>query len=315
EKATFGISYDDVITFVGSCFADNIGSKMIECKYDTDVNPFGTLFNPSSVAAACRMLMRPREFDVADLTFYDGLYHSFMHAGKFSDTSAENCLTQINTARTASATHFKRANRLIITFGTAFVYVLKDSGMTVANCHKLPATYFARKMLSVKEIIDEWSRLITDMKRFNPSIRIVLTVSPIRHFKDGAHLNQVSKSTLMLAVHGLTKIFDTTVSYFPAYEIVIDELRDYRFYASDMLHPSPVAIDYIWEKFCCAYMDEATNELMREVSAINKSLNHRPIDPNSEAHLNFIRQIMSKIESRKDLRRLFKKDGDNVKVY
>ncbi|MDR1380641.1 MAG: GSCFA domain-containing protein [Tannerella sp.] len=299
-EAPFGISYRDNILSVGSCFADNMGGRMSECGFNVAVNPFGVLYNPLSVASACRRMLNPVPFTEDDLFFHNGLYHSFAHHGRFSDVSAGKCLSGINGALEHAAMHLRLSSRLTVTFGTAYAYRHKSGAFAVANCHKLPETDFVRERLTVNRIADEWSALLNELWRANPLLKVIFTVSPVRHGKDGAHLNQVSKSTLLLAEQALTEQFPGRTAYFPAYELMMDELRDYRFYAEDMIHPSPPAIDYIWERFCDTYMDRETLSCMRDVAAIRKNLNHKPMTPDREACKRFLMQTLLKIRQLRD---------------
>ena len=300
HKSHLNITYKDRLMFMGSCFADNIGGKMTDCRFNVVVNPFGVLYNPLSLSSGCRRLLRPETFTEEDLFLYDGMYHSFMHHGKFSDTTVENSLDKINESLAFAAGHFRETGYLIITFGTAYVFRHKDRDKVVANCHKLPAMQFERELLTIDEIVDEWSTLLEDMVAEKPSLKVIFTVSPIRHMKDGAHFNQISKSTLLLAQQLLAEKYPGRISYFPAYELMMDELRDYRFYASDMIHPSEIAIDYIWERFCDTYMDAATKDTMKEVENIRRALNHRPLNPSTESYKQFLLQTMQKIKLFKD---------------
>jgi hypothetical protein len=288
--------------FVGSCFADNIGAKMEEYRFDVEVNPFGALYNPASVAAACRLMAQaePKPFLETDLRQHDGLFHSFMHHSRFSDASAERCLAGINAALQTAVKRFGSLSYLLFTFGTAYVYRLKNGGATVANCHKIPASEFVIERLTVSEIVDEWSLLIEELKRHNPALRIIFTVSPIRHLKNGAHLNQISKATLLLAIHEIIEKYPATATYFPVYEIVMDELRDYRFYADDLLHPSSVAVDYIWERFCETFMSAETQAVIKEVNDINKALKHKVFNSSSDSYKHFSEQTRLKIQQLRD---------------
>ena len=295
-KSFFDVSFKDRFMFIGSCFADNIGVKMKEYKFNVVVNPFGVLYNPSSVASACRCLLKPDLFAENDLFYHDGMYHSFMHHGKFSDVSAADCIKRINESLVTASENFRNLSFLVITFGTAIVYHHKVSRQIVANCHKLPAAQFEQELLTVEGIIDEWSVLLENIRALNPLLNIIFTVSPIRHLKDGAHLNQISKATLLLAQQHLVEKYSGRVSYFPAYELMMDELRDYRFYANDMLHPSEVAIDYIWERFCDTYLDAESKDILKEVENINKALNHRPFNPSTDANKQFLMQTLLKIK-------------------
>ena len=310
-KSVFDITYKKRMMFIGSCFADSIGEKMRENKFNVDVNPFGVLYNPFSAASVCKYLLKPENFIEEDLFFYNDMYHSFMHHGKFSDATAVGCLSKVNGSLKRAAENFRKISYLVITFGTAYIYRLKkrekasqiESGYTerhlgqvVANCHKLPAAQFDRELLTVDMIVNEWSSLIENILSVNPSLKLIFTVSPIRHLKDGAHLNQISKATLLLAVQQLMDKYTGLISYFPAYELMMDELRDYRFYADDMLHPSKIAIDYIWERFCDTYMDTEEKSLMKELESINRAINHRPFNISSDAHKHFLMQTMLKIK-------------------
>ena len=310
-KSHLGITYKDCLMFVGSCFAENIGGRMSDCRFNAVVNPFGVLYNPLSVSSGCRRLFKPVPFSEEDVFLYDGMYHSFMHHGKFSDSIVEGCLSKINESLKCAAENFRELSYLVITFGTAYVYRLKKDekgipiesgyperliGQVVANCHKLPATKFDRELLTVDMIVNEWSALIENMLQVNPSLKLIFTVSPIRHLKDGAHLNQISKSTLLLAEQQLIDKYPEQISYFPAYELMMDELRDYRFYADDMLHPSKIAISYIWERFCDTYMEKEEKEVMKELEGVNRALNHRPLNSSSDAYKHFLMQTMLKIK-------------------
>ena len=243
-KARFSFSYEDLVVMMGSCFAENIGRKLEENKFSVDINPFGTLYNPASVAEGLRMLLRPEYFTPGDLFQHEGIYHSFTHHSRFSAPSEEECLGHINSRLSESSDFLRKATRLVITLGTAFVYRLKSDGRIVSNCHKLPEKMFDRQRLSTQEIVEDWKPLLLALWEQNPALKILFTVSPIRHWKDGAHENQLSKATLLLATDALQKDYPGRIAYFPAYEILMDELRDYRFYADDMLHPSPLAISY-----------------------------------------------------------------------
>ena len=255
-KARFSFSYEDRVVMMGSCFAENIGRKLEENKFSVDINPFGTLYNPASVAEGLRMLLRPERFTPGDLFQHEGIYHSFTHHSRFSAPSEEECLGHINSRLSESSDFLRKATRLVITLGTAFVYRLKSDGRIVSNCHKLPEKMFDRQRLSTQEIVEDWKPLLLALWEQNPALKILFTVSPIRHWKDGAHENQLSKATLLLATDALQKDYPDRIAYFPAYEILMDELRDYRFYADDMLHPSPLAIDYI----CLLYTSDAADE-------------------------------------------------------
>ena len=295
-KAPFAFSYTEQTVLLGSCFAENIGKKLEENKFKTDLNPFGTLYNPSSIAEAIRMLLHPERFTGDDLFRHEGVYHSFSHHSRFSSPSETECLENINGRLFSSAEIIRKARRMIITLGTAWVYRLRSTGKIVSNCHKLPEKMFDRQMLSVDEITAEWKSILLSLWEQNPELKILFTVSPIRHWKDGAHGNQLSKATLLLAVEQLQKDFPEQTAYFPAYEIMMDELRDYRFYADDMLHPSLQAVEYIWERFTETMLSRETQAILKEWKDIQKAINHKPFQPESEAYKHFISQTLLKME-------------------
>ena len=295
-KARFSFSYEDRVVMMGSCFAENIGRKLEENKFSVDINPFGTLYNPASVAEGLRMLLRPEYFTPGDLFQHEGIYHSFTHHSRFSAPSEEECLGHINSRLSESSDFLRKATRLVITLGTAFVYRLKSDGRIVSNCHKLPEKMFDRQLLSVGEIVAEWKGLLLSLWEQNPELKILFTVSPIRHWKDGAHGNQLSKATLLLAIDALQKEFPEHTAYFPAYEIMMDELREYRFYADDMLHPSTTAIEYIWERFTGSMLSPDSLSILKEWKDIQKAINHKPFQPESEAYKRFISQTLLKME-------------------
>ncbi len=293
---TFAFSYTDRSLLLGSCFAENIGRRLQENKFTVDINPFGILYNPASVAEAVRMLLNPERFTETDLFHHEGMYHSWMHHSQFSLDSTAGSLDGINRRLEDSATKLHEATRLVVTLGTAYVYRLKDDGRVVANCHKLPERLFDRERLTTEAIVTEWKTLLFSLWEHLPELKVLFTVSPIRHWKDGAHGNQLSKATLLLAVDHLHELFPDRVAYFPAYEIVMDELRDYRFYADDMLHPSTMAVDYIWERFCESFLTADTQSAYRDWQDIRRALNHRPFHPDSEAYRQFVRQTLLKME-------------------
>ena len=277
------ITYNDRILMLGSCFAENIGTKLQEAFFMTFINPFGVMYNPMSVAQGIRYLLSEKEFTAADLFQSGSLWNSLAHSSTFSAVTADEALQKINSRLQAARYFLHETNVMMITLGTAWVFELVENGKIVSNCHKLPASRFTRRRLSVDEIINEFTEVFGLLRNSYPGLKFIFTVSPIRHWKDGAHENTVSKSTLHLAVDALEKQFDF-VHYFPAYEIMMDELRDYRFYASDMLHPSDVAVDYIWQRFGDTYFSSETLNLKKELERLRADLNHRPLHPETEEY-------------------------------
>jgi hypothetical protein len=292
----FKTSYVKKHVFIGSCFTENIGSKMKDLKFKTDVNPFGILFNPSSIAQCIRRLITCEVFTENDLFFHGGLWHSYMHHGRFSNPSLQEALSGINEHLLRSADFLREADFLILTFGTAWVFELKSTGVAVSNCHKVPAGQFTRYKLLVHDIVTDIRNTLELLWEVNPGIKVVFTVSPVRHLKDGASGNQLSKATLLLAADALVNGFGPDrCSYFPAYELMMDELRDYRFYAEDLVHPSPVAIDFIWKKFRDFIFEKETKDVSEKVGSLIQACNHRPIFRNSPEYKLFIENTLGNI--------------------
>ena len=291
------IGYSDRLLLLGSCFAENIGKLLLANKFCCDVNPYGILYNPLSIARTLQEMAEGVVYTENNLFEADGVWHSWMHHGSFSsDISAEDCLNRINTRLSKATDTLATTDWLVVTWGTAFVY--EHEGQVVGNCHKQPDRLFSRRRLSVDEIVERWTEVLSNLHRLNPSLKVLFTVSPIRHAKDGMHGNQLSKSTLLLAIDQLCEKF-SCCHYFPSYEIMMDELRDYRFYADDMLHPSSLAVEYIWECFSQTYFGKETLQAMKEWGEIRKGLQHKPFRPDSEAYRQFLSQIMLKIERMK----------------
>lgn len=293
-KSDLKIDHQSNIMLFGSCFSENIGEKLLDNKFGVDVNPFGVLYNPASICQAIDLLQDEKIFSEADIVEQQGVCHTFFHHSEFSDTDRSNFLQNINQRRKESSDNLNKAGILLITFGTAYVFNYKETGQVVANCHKFPASEFERYRLTADGIVGMWSRLIGRLRKTNPSLQILFTVSPIRHWKDGAHNNQLSKAILLLAIDELIGRH-SGLHYFPSYEIVLDELRDYRFFAEDMLHPNSTAIEYIWEIFSDTYFDEKTKQINKEWQTIRKAIGHRPFNPDTEDHKHFLRQTLLKI--------------------
>lgn len=268
------ISYNHKIMLIGSCFAAYMGEQMEMCKMPVMINPSGTVYNPVSVFHTIDALISSKITTVNDLFYHNNSWLSFSHYTDFTSEDPELLVTKINDINQRAAEFLRKSGFLFITFGTSRVYRHKESGLIVSNCHKVPNTRFDTELLMVSEIADQWMTLLDRLSAFNPGLRVVFTVSPVRHWKDGAHGNQVSKSVLFLAIEELLK-HRSVPEYFPAYELQMDDLRDYRFYADDMLHPSRSAIEYIWEKFSDAYFDTPTRELQSQILKITKAMHHR----------------------------------------
>lgn len=293
--APFGLSYTDRFLVMGSCFAESIGQRLRESGFNTVQNPFGVVYNPASIVRSLIRLMRSEPFKAEELVFYEGLYHSFNHHGSFSGSDPEEVLKHMNAAYWNAATALKETNRLILTLGTSWVYTLKGTDQVVSNCHKFPLGHFNHHRLSVDDIVDECTYAFDGLFQLNPDLRIVLTVSPIRHQRDGFHANTISKSILLLAVEELVETFPQ-VCYYPSYELMMDDLRDYRFYADDMVHPSPLATNYIWDHFSESFFSKQTREMTKQVQQIRKAMEHRPFHPDESAYRRFAQKNLAAIE-------------------
>lgn len=303
--ATWKISYQDHILLLGSCFSDSMSEKMHECYLPHTSNPYGTLYNPLSIAQAI-----DTQSDEEQLVYDKGLYHSLLRHGSFSDTNEEKVRQAVAESREHMEQALTKATVIIITFGTAWVY--EYEGRVVANCHKLPSSAFTRRRLTVNEIQAAWKPILEQYK----DKHFIFTVSPIRHVKDGLHENQLSKGILLAAVEELTSLnaqrstlncktiaggdipdrsgCTTRVprpEYFPSYEIVLDELRDYRFYADDMVHPSAQAVQYVWERFVSTYMSPQTQQEMQTLHSFYLKKHHRILHPDSEESKRFMQQL------------------------
>ena len=290
----FSIDYNSRLMMLGSCFAENMGSKFSYYKFDVDVNPCGIIYNPLSVANVLRLLVEGKRFEKNDLREVGGKWVSLFHHGAFSSADPDECLHRINDRLTKATGELRTLDLLVITWGTAWVYKYIPENIIVSNCHKIPSREFERSRLSVEDIVREYLVLIERLREINPGLRILFTVSPIRHWKDGAHGNQLSKATLLLAIDRLREEIQH-VYYFPAYEIVLDELRDYRFYAEDMLHVSGFTVDYIWERFLYSFISPEVFGLMNQIGRINKGVAHRPFEPQSEEYQRLVKKMLAEI--------------------
>lgn len=295
SKKKQNIDYQSKLLLVGSCFAENIGKKLDYYKFNTISNPFGIMYNPLSVANCLQRIINQRYLATNDLIQYNNRWFSLEHHGYFSHIDKNKCLEQINNNIEIANQQLKEASHLFLTLGTAYAYYWNKKNTLVANCHKMPQAWFNRKILTVNEIYDKLQKLLLNIQQYNTNLQVLFTVSPIRHWKDGATKNNISKATLHLAIHHLCSNYPNFVSYFPAYEIMMDDLRDYRFYAPDMLHPSETSINYIWQQFVTAYIREANIPTMKKIEQIQKAINHKPFNPNGKEHQLFLRKLVTKI--------------------
>ncbi len=293
EENNCKIGYGNKILFIGSCFAENIGNKLLQSKFNSLINPFGIVYNPVSVANTMLSIIDNKRFTEDDLV-YNNMWHSFFHHGRFSHEDKEICLKNINESCLNSNNFLKKTDFLVITFGTSWVYEYKSSGKIVSNCHKLPSNNFVRYRLPVDYIVELYNDLIQKVRGINPDIKIIFTVSPVRHWKDGAHGNQLSKAVLLLSIDGIINN-NKNVWYFPSYELIMDDLRDYRFYSRDMIHISDEAVDYIWQKFIDTFIDKQSQSVMAQIEKIKKALAHRPFSADSKTYLDFLENQLYKI--------------------
>ena len=284
--SSWKIGYDDQILLMGSCFADSMCAKLHEHYFRVEGNPFGVLYNPASIAIAIEMARKSQTIEDKDLVEHGGLWHSMAHHGVFSDIDMAVVLDKCNGSIVALRQALENATVITITFGTAWVY--EYAGKVVGNCHKIPANQFVRRRMMVEEIVATWQPLVEAM----PDKKWLFTVSPIRHVKDGLHENHINKGILLQTVEQLTK--QTGCSYFPAYEIMLDELRDYRYYAEDMVHPSSMAVEYIWQRLVETYMTADTQAEMKTLHQLWRDEHHRFIHPDSMEAKRFLERLGQK---------------------
>lgn len=289
EKYNFPIDYNSEVFSIGSCFAENISKKLDYFKLKNQANPFGILFHPLAIEKVLEKAINEIPFTESDVFFYNELWHCFDVHSEFSQTDKEQLLEQLNTTLSEVKKNIQKASHIIMTLGTSWVYKYNQTNQIVANCHKVPQKYFSKNLLSVAQIQQSLQNIISLLS----DKKIIFTISPVRHIKDGFFENNVSKSHLFTA---LNQVLLGNVSYFPSYEIVMDELRDYRFFSEDMIHPNQIAIDYIWERFSENYFSEDALKISKEIDAIQKALRHKPFNPNTEAHKKFILATQKRIE-------------------
>lgn len=279
--------HSDKMLLMGSCFSDNIGAKLRDAMVDVLVNPFGTIFNPLSIAGAVDKIIDNATIAGAELFMSGGVWNSYDFHSRFSMASKDAALQRMNASIGEAHEHLKVCNTLVLTLGTAVVYRRRDTGEVVTNCHKVPQQEFTRRLASVEEITESLTRAVERLHEFNPALRILFTVSPIRHIADGLEMNSLSKAVLRVAVNNVVRQFKGFVEYFPAFEIVIDDLRDYRFYGADMVHPSDVAIEYIWQTFQATYFDDRSTQAIARCERVSKRLKHRPMSNNPDVVARF----------------------------
>jgi hypothetical protein len=294
QKSENPIDYNSKIVSLGSCFAENMAKKFEYYKFSNAVNPFGIIFNPIAIQNIISRIVNQPEFTEEDIFFHNECWHSFEVHSELSNLDKNVFLENLNTILKSANKQITQSTHIIITYGTSWVYCQKTTNTVVANCHKVTQNQFNKEILSVNGIEKAIQNTIDLIRKINPHCKIIFTVSPVRHIKDGFVENQRSKAHLITAIHNSQL---QTHNYFPSYEIMMDELRDYRFYAEDMLHPSAIAIDYIWERFKETTINQTAFSAMDEVDNIQKSLMHRAFNPNSESHQEFVQKLQNKIEN------------------
>jgi hypothetical protein len=282
----FKMNYHSKSIFFGSCFTENIGIYLKERRFNAIINPFGIIYNPLSISNSIRFLSNNRVFDEKYLNLYNELWFSFYHHGRFSDTDQKKCLEKINTSINEASELIRHADFLFLTFGTAFIYTHKETNEVVANCHKFPSETFTKSLLNPKKIVEEYTSTFDHLLKINPGLKIIFTVSPVRHLKDGAVENQLSKSILFVAIHEIIKKISNCF-YFPAYELIMDDLRDYRFYAEDMTHLNATATEYIRLKLRQSMIAEDAQEIMDEMQKLLQAKNHKPFNTDTASYKHF----------------------------
>lgn len=299
SKSKFPIDYQSKILSFGSCFTENMARKFDYYKFQNACNPFGVLFHPIAIENIISRAVNLELFEEKELFFNNERWHNFEVHSDLSHSDKDKLLNEINDLLVTTNQHLREASHLIITYGTAWVFKNKQTNKWVANCHKVPQKNFIKEILSVLDIEKSIQNTVNLIEKVNPSCNIIFTVSPVRHLKDGFVENQRSKANLISALHSTFDIRHSTKSYFPSYEMMMDELRDYRFYAEDLLHPNQVAIDYIWERFVESSVSEEAIPTMKDVGLVQRDLSHRPFNPSSESFQKFQIQLDSKIQKLK----------------
>lgn len=290
------ISLKDPIFFIGSCFAQTIGERFQQHKFSTNINPFGTLYNPASVFRLLHDALNQSMPSEATYVVNQDTHFNYQFHSDFSGTSREDLQAQIEQAMVSTREYLKSCRWMVVTLGSAFGYELRSNGQIVSNCHKMPDRHFHRRLLDPDEIVMRFEQLYRAMAVLNPDLRYILTVSPVRHLRDTLENNSVSKSVLRVATHSIKENHPSDVYYFPSYELMMDDLRDYRFYQADMIHPSDVARDYIWQKLTENYFTPEAKDFIASWQPLFKALQHRAFRPSSDAHQQFLRKTIDQLK-------------------
>jgi hypothetical protein len=288
------INHQQNLLLIGSCFTEQIGTKLSNHKFSVLDNPNGILFNPVSISKSISSYIDNKQYNQSDLFYQNECWNSWEHHSRFSKPGVAECLADINESQTKAHHFLKKADWLLITLGSAFVYEL-DNKEVVANCHKVPTDKFVKRLLTAADVFTDLQKTIDKIVAFTPALKIIFTISPVRHLRDGFVENNRSKATLIQVVHQLIEK-NNNCFYFPAYELIIDDLRDYRFFAEDMVHPNYAATNYVWEKFIATCIDEPSQQLMKEIAVIVAAKNHKPFNPTSEQHKKFLQTNLEKVK-------------------
>ena len=298
KPASYKINYGERLLLMGSCFTENIGLKLQAHLFETLENSHGILFNPVSVQNALMDIIANKKYTELDLFLLNDVWNSWHHHSRFSGVTQTEALDKMNGAIQEAHSYLKSAHHLVITLGSAWLYTLNENvpnhmGMVVANNHKAPANWFTRKLLQPQELLSNLQSLVAALQSFNPNLHIVFTISPVRHLREGLVENNRSKAVLIQAVHDLVSM-EKNIEYFPAYEYVIDDLRDYRFYSEDLVHPNYAATQYVWEKLIDTYMSAETQSIMKQVAELQLAFNHKPFFSGSTEHQKFLLSYIEK---------------------
>ena len=298
KPASHKINYGERLLLMGSCFTENIGLKLQAHLFETLENSHGILFNPVSVQNALMDIIANKKYTELDLFLLNDVWNSWHHHSRFSGVTQTEALDKMNGAIQEAHSYLKSAHHLVITLGSAWLYTLNENvpnhmGMVVANNHKAPANWFAKKLLQPQELLSNLQSLVAALQSFNPNLHIVFTISPVRHLREGLVENNRSKAVLIQAVHDLVSM-EKNIEYFPAYEYVIDDLRDYRFYSEDLVHPNYAATQYVWEKLVDTYMSAETQSMMKQVAELQLAFNHKPFFSGSTEHQKFLLSYIEK---------------------
>ncbi len=282
------IDYNSNILLLGSCFSDNIGKKLDYFKFQNLQNPFGILFHPKAIETLIENATNQKEFSEKNIFFSNEQWHSFDAHSKLSNISKDDLLKNLNEQVASTHQQIRKSTHIIITLGTAWVYRFIENNSIVANCHKVAQRHFKKELLSVEVITDSLTNTLSLIRSLNDKVSVIFTVSPVRHLKDGFIENMQSKAHLLAAIRQVILPSEAIGLYFPSFEIMMDELRDYRFYTEDMIHPNQIAINYIWNKFQNVWMSSESSITMDEVDRVQKGLKHKPFNSKSEAHQKFL---------------------------